>query len=425
MTFEEDLKAGASTGNWGILDIQSALRWVRREVSAFGGDPTRVGIHGQSSGGGLVELQYVAPDSAGLFHAAISESGGLGATATAKAVNNTRLVAKGLGCLGKDGGVTKACMRKVPTVNVTDTTYTGSWGPTVDGATIPEDPNALLAAGRVNDASAVFGAQTNDSFLSLSRDYTLHGDTQPNNHTDGDLQHMNASAYVAALTAEAGAAHAQRALELYPAAAEPSIRNVQSLGRVQSDQGLCGNRRRAAQLNAARPGSAYVYRFNYWYKSNRACTAVPNFHLGYLGAVHQDEVTFVMGQPNFMEAGSCCGKWGLSEGEESCEREPQCVACYDEARGEGYAAYFDEKELAFARTVGRYWTNFAASRDPNERDGRAGDRGAPAWPDIRTAGFVLDADVPGGGRAEAELYDDAEVCKLWDAVAREHEQARR
>jgi para-nitrobenzyl esterase len=55
------VQEGKSTGNWGILDIQSALRWVQREVAAFGGSPAQVSIHGQSSGGGLVELQYVSP----------------------------------------------------------------------------------------------------------------------------------------------------------------------------------------------------------------------------------------------------------------------------------------------------------------------------------------------------------------------------
>ena len=59
MAFEEDAEKKSSTGNWGILDIQSALRWVQREVHNFGGDGSRVAIHGQSSGGGLVELQYV------------------------------------------------------------------------------------------------------------------------------------------------------------------------------------------------------------------------------------------------------------------------------------------------------------------------------------------------------------------------------
>ena len=69
MAFEEDYISKRPTGNWGLLDIQSALRWVQREVRAFGGDASRVAIHGQSSGGGLVELQYVAPASSGLFHA--------------------------------------------------------------------------------------------------------------------------------------------------------------------------------------------------------------------------------------------------------------------------------------------------------------------------------------------------------------------
>lgn len=50
-------------------------------------------------------------------------------------------------------------------------------------------------------------------------------------------------------------------------------------------------------------------RFDYWYQSNPACVAIPNFHLPYMGSAHQDEVTFVLGQPNFMEDGSCCGTW--------------------------------------------------------------------------------------------------------------------
>mmetsp|Transcript_11508 Transcript_11508/g.14013 ORF Transcript_11508/g.14013 Transcript_11508/m.14013 type:complete len:104 (-) Transcript_11508:8-319(-) len=77
MAFQEDVEARKSTGNWGVLDIQSALRWVQREIAAFGGDAKKVAIHGQSSGAGLVELQYVAPQSNGLFRGAISESGSL------------------------------------------------------------------------------------------------------------------------------------------------------------------------------------------------------------------------------------------------------------------------------------------------------------------------------------------------------------
>ena len=141
---------------------------------------------------------------------------------------------------------------------------------------------------------------------------------------------------------------------------------------------------------------------------------MPNFHLDYLGAVHQDEVTFVMGQPNFMEAGSCCGKWGLSEGEESCAIEPKCTACYNETFGKGYAAYFDEKEFGFARQVGTYWTNFAASGNPNMRDGVASLLNG--WPTISDGGLVLDADETDGSKVEQDLLGDAGICKLWDAL---------
>ena len=224
---------------------------------------------------------------------------------------------------------------------------------------------------------------------------------------------MNASEYKTQVKEMCDGRSVEKALALYPPVeGRGSIINVQSLGRIESDQMLCSARRRAHLLNAARPGSAYTYRFNYWYQSNHACSAVPNFHLGYLGAVHQDEVTFVMGQPNFMEAGSCCGRWGLSEGAEGCAKEEKCTLCYDEKLGDGYAAYFNKKEFDFARTVGTYWTNFAASGDPNVREGTA----VPSarWPDIRHGGFVLDADVAGGGKAETELYDNPAVCAYWD-----------
>lgn len=104
------------------------------------------------------------------------------------------------------------------------------------------------------------------------------------------------------------------------------------------------------------------------YTGNPNCTAVPNFHLPYLGAAHQDEVTFVLGQPNFMEDGSCCGVWGLTT--DDCPHLDRCEACYAPERfgAEGYRAYFNDKEWNFARTVGTFWTNVAGSGDPNCRD---------------------------------------------------------
>jgi para-nitrobenzyl esterase len=62
------------SGNYGLLDQMEALRWVRRNIAAFGGDPRRVMIFGQSAGGQSVIAQLVSPLSRGLFSRAAAES---------------------------------------------------------------------------------------------------------------------------------------------------------------------------------------------------------------------------------------------------------------------------------------------------------------------------------------------------------------
>ncbi|MBU6329160.1 MAG: carboxylesterase/lipase family protein [Acidobacteria bacterium] len=65
----------SAVANAGILDQIAALRWVRDNIAAFGGDPDRVTIFGESAGGGSVLSLLSAPDAQGLFHRAIVQSG--------------------------------------------------------------------------------------------------------------------------------------------------------------------------------------------------------------------------------------------------------------------------------------------------------------------------------------------------------------
>jgi para-nitrobenzyl esterase len=67
----------ASSGNYGLLDQIAALEWIKRNVAAFGGDPQRVTIAGQSSGAMSVSMLMASPRAKGLFHRAIGQSGGL------------------------------------------------------------------------------------------------------------------------------------------------------------------------------------------------------------------------------------------------------------------------------------------------------------------------------------------------------------
>lgn len=418
MAFQEDVDARRSTGNWGILDIQSALRWVRREAPGLGCDPARVAIFGQSSGAGLVELQYVAPESAGLFRGAISESGSLSAQPLRRALSSAQDVARSSGCLAA-GVVNKSCVAALPAAKLTQATYSGSWGPTTDGVTFPQAPEKLLEQGLVNDASIILGSQTNDSNLFLFRSYTKDGLDQPNDRPDGALRPLPPIAYTAAVLALAGPSHVAEALRLYPADHGDHVQNIHQLGSLQSDRGHCSASRRASQFNRARPGRAYTYRFDYWYRGNPNCTAVPNYHLPYLGAAHQDEVTFVLGQPNFMNDGSCCGVWGLTT--DDCPHLDRCEACYAPGRfrHSGYRSYFDDKEWEFSQVVRRFWTNLAASGDPNCQRGGcgAGDWAAVAGGGRVERNVVLSAELPGGHRMEATPHDRPEICAFWDRVA--------
>lgn len=63
------------SGNYGTLDVIAALRWVRDHISAFGGDPNRVTVFGESAGGSDTFAMLVSPRAAGLFHRAIVQSG--------------------------------------------------------------------------------------------------------------------------------------------------------------------------------------------------------------------------------------------------------------------------------------------------------------------------------------------------------------
>ncbi|XP_055788561.1 para-nitrobenzyl esterase [Salvelinus fontinalis] len=109
----ELLREGSSTntsGNYGFMDQIAALQWVQRNIKVFGGDPSKVTIFGQSSGGTSVWTLMMSPLAKGLFHAAVDMSGSYKYNASLEKAEADNLL-----FLNKTGCNDLACLRKLST----------------------------------------------------------------------------------------------------------------------------------------------------------------------------------------------------------------------------------------------------------------------------------------------------------------------
>jgi para-nitrobenzyl esterase len=365
-----------SSGDYGLMDQQAALRWVQQNIRHFGGNPRNVTIFGESAGGLSVLAQLVSPVARGLFAKAIIESGSyslLQPSLTTAEVSGEAFAAK-VGCASQNAASqnavsqtavsqnavsqnavsqTAVCLRRLPVQTILNDQ--GTVGPDIDGTVLTQSIGTALASGDFSHVPVIDGTNHDEWRLFIAIFQPLTGPV-----TAANYQGMIAST-ASVSPAEAAVVAAHYPLRSYASPAE-------ALGAVGTDAIFaCPALTMDRDLSRFTP--TFAYEFNDEHAPERFLAPIGGFSYG---AAHASELQYL---------------FHLNESE--------------------FPGILTAQQQRLSASMQRYWTNFARSGSPSGP-------GEPAWPRFG-GGQRMVSLVPPAPQLETGFAAEHQ-CAFWAAA---------